>query len=280
MLGISLALGAAVLWGVADFLAGLASRRIAVPVVLLLVEVGGLVVVAVVTLATREPWPDGETVLLSLAAGVCGVSGLGLLYRALAIGTMSVVAPVAATGVTVPVVIGLATGDRPSALAAAGLALAVVGVVLASREQHDDAAAARAGRASLLLALGAAVGFGLFFVSFDAASDGSKLWALTLSRSVALPLVGGVLLLRGLPARPARRDVLRIASVGVIDLGATAALSLAYSHGELSVVSVLSSMYPVMTVLLAGFVLRERLSGVQAAGVAAALAGVALVASG
>lgn len=279
MLAISLAIGAAVLWGVADFLAGLASRRLSVPLVLLLVEGGGLLVVGTVTLAVGEPWPGAETAWLALAAGAAGVTALGLFYRALAIGTMSVVAPVAATGVALPVVVGLATGDRPSALAAAGLGIAVVGVLLASREQHEDAAAARAGRASLLFALAAATGFGVFFVAFDAAADGSELWTLTLARAVAVPPLIAILLLSG-TARPVRRDALQVAGVGVIDMSATACLALANTRGELSVVSVLGSMYPVTTVVLAGLVLRERLTPVQGAGILAALTGVALVAAG
>ncbi|HYF27899.1 MAG TPA: DMT family transporter [Baekduia sp.] len=279
MLAITLAVSAAVLWGVADFLAGLASRRIAVPLVLLLVQAGGLVVIGAVTLATGEPLPDSDTILLALAAGACGVTALGLFYRALAIGTMSVVAPVAATGVALPVIVGVATGERPGPAVTAGLAAAVVGIVLASREEHADAAAARVGRTSLLLALGAAAGFGVFFVAFDAAADGSELWTLTLLRAVAIPLVGAVVLARR-PAAPPRPLALQVAGVGVIDMSATACLALAATRGDLSVVSVLGSMYPVMTVLLAALVLRERLSRLQGAGVALALVGVGLVAAG
>jgi drug/metabolite transporter (DMT)-like permease len=207
------------------------------------------------------------------------VLALGLFYRALAIGTMSVVAPISACGVALPVVVGLATGDRPSTAAAVGLVSIVVGVILASREAHVDAEAARVGRTSVLLALASAVGFGGFFALTDPASDDSVLWTIVLVRTAALPLL--VLLVAVLrPSFPRRRLGTGILLVGTIDLAATALISIANTKGDLSVVSVLGSMYPVVTVLLAAAVLHERLLPPQLAGVALALAGVALVAAG
>lgn len=280
MLAIGLALGAACCWGVADFLAGLASRRLPVLVVLLLVEGGGLVVILAIALALGEPLPGERGLVLAGAAGLAGVLALGCFYRALAIGTMSVVAPVGATGVTLPVIVGLATGDRPSAIAATGLALAVVGVVLVSREVTADAAAARANRASIGLALLAAVGFGTFFVAADPAADESVIWTLVLIRAAALPLVAGLVLVRDRARVPRGRLLVGVAGVGCIDLAATALIVAANTEGDLSIVAVLGSMYPVMTIALAWLWLRERLANVQFAGAACALAGVALVAAG
>src|SRR3954469_1357378 len=138
-MAIALALAAAASWGLADFLAGLASRRISVPIVLLLVEGGGLVVIALITLAAGSPFfDDPQDFWSAVGGGLSGVLGLGCFYRALAIGTMSIVAPISAAGVALPVVVGIATGNRPSAIAAAGLVAIVAGVVLASREQHED----------------------------------------------------------------------------------------------------------------------------------------------
>lgn len=279
MLAIALSLTAAAAWGVADFLAGLASRRIPVPLVLLCVELGGLAVIAAVTLALREPWPDDETVVLALLAGATGVTALGCFYAALARGTMSVIAPIAATGVALPVVVGLATGDSPGAVVAAGLVAAAVGCVLASRE--EVAAGEVRSRSALVLAGVAAVGFGTFFVVFDAAAEGSELWTLTLLRAVAIPLVGP-LAWRAWRRRdrPSARSLVPILGFGVIDLGATACLALAANEGDLSIVAVLGSLYPVMTVLLARAVLHERLRPVQLGGVALALVGVVLIAAG
>src|SRR5512147_821424 len=129
-MAVVLALCAAASWGLADFLAGLASRRLSVPLVLLLVEAGGLIVVLAVTLVSGEPFFDDRAdVLSAIGAGLSGVLGLGCFYRALAIGTMSVVAPISAAGVALPVVVGVVTGDRPSAIAAIGIAAIVVGVI-------------------------------------------------------------------------------------------------------------------------------------------------------
>lgn len=278
-MAVVLALVAAVSWGTADFAAGLASRRLAVPLVLLLVEGGGLAVALVIVAVTGEPFFGGEDAAQAAAAGVSGVLGLGCFYRALAIGTMSVVAPVSAAGVALPVAVGVVTGDRPSAVQAAGLTAIVVGVVLASREQHEDAGRAASSRTALGLALLSAAGFGGFFAFGDAPADGSVLWTVVVARCAPLPLV--VLVLAATrPPRPPARLALAVAAVGTVDLLATGLIGVANTKGDLSVVSVLGGMYPVMTVLLAAGVLHERLRPSQVAGVAAALGGVALVAAG
>lgn len=275
-----LALAAAASWGVADFLAGLASRRVSVPVVLLLVEGGGLVVILVVAAVAGGPFFDrASDVWSAIGAGLSGVVGLGCFYRALAIGTMSVVAPISSAGVALPVVVGIATGNRPSAVTAAGLVAIVVGVILASREQHDDAASAAAGRTALGLALLSAVGFGGFFVLIDAPADASIVWTLVLSRSAAVPFVLAVIL-RTRPAFPSRRLGLGIAAVGCVDLLATTLLSVAQTKGDLAIVSVLGGMYPVITVLLAAAVLHERVRAPQLVGIVCALGGIGAVAAG
>jgi drug/metabolite transporter (DMT)-like permease len=279
-MAIVLALTAAACWGCSDFLAGMASRRLAVPWVLLLVEAGGLLVIGLVVLITRPAFfDDASDVLLAIAAGLSGVLALGCFYRALAIGTMSVVAPISATGVALPVVVGIATGNRLSAVAAAGMVLIVSGVALASREQHDDDAAAAAGRASIALALVAAVGFGGFFALSDAPADASVPWTLMLVRAAPIPLVA---LLASRARRPAvgSRFLLGVAGIGTIDLAATALIAVANTKGELSIVSVLGGMYPVATVLLAAGVLHERVRASQLAGIVLALVGVAAVAAG
>jgi len=279
-MAIVLALAAAASWGLADFLAGLASRRVSVPVVLLLVEGGGLVVIVVVAVVAGGPFfAHASDAWSAVGAGLSGVVGLGCFYRALAIGTMSVVAPISSAGVALPVVVGIATGNRPSAVTAAGLVAIVVGVVLASREQHDDAASAAAGRTALGLALLSAIGFGGFFVLIDAPADASIAWTLVLSRGAAVPFVLAVIL-RARPAFPARRLALGIAAVGCVDLLATTLLSVAQTEGDLAVVSVLGGMYPVITVLLAAAVLHERVRPPQLVGIVCALGGIGAVAAG
>jgi drug/metabolite transporter (DMT)-like permease len=279
MLPVLLSLAASGCWGTADFLGGLQSKRVPVAMVLCLVEGTGLVGVLVVIAATGEPLPGTRAAILALVAGVGGVIALGCFYRALSIGTMSIVAPISATGVTLPVVVGIATGDRLSTVVAVGLAVTVLGVVLASRERHDDAEQTAASRLSVGLALVAALGFGSYFVLSDAAADDSVLWLLVLSRAIPVPALAAFAWARGMRP-PSRRIALVLVAAGTLDCGATALYGVANTKGALSIVSVVGSLYPVMTLILARAVLSERIRPVQQAGVAAALAGVAMIAAG
>jgi drug/metabolite transporter (DMT)-like permease len=279
-MAIALALAAAASWGLADFLAGLASRRVSVPVVLLLVESGGLVViVAVAVLSGASFFTQASDFWSAVAGGLAGVMGLGCFYRALAIGTMSVVAPISSAGVALPVVVGIVTGNRPSVVTALGLVAIVAGVVLASREEHDDAEAAADARAAIGLALLSAVGFGGFFALTDAPADASVPWTLVICRSAALPFIA-LVIARIRPALPGGRLALGLAAVGCVDLLATALIAIANTKGDLSVVSVLGGMYPVITVLLAAAVLHERVRAPQVLGIVLALGGVGVVAAG
>jgi len=279
MTPVLLSLAAACCWGVADFIGGLQSKRVAIPIVLAIVEGTGLVLVLVVVAATGEPFPDGRTVLLSLVGGVAGVLALGCFYRALSIGTMSIVAPISATGVALPVIVGVATGDSLSVLVSVGLAVTVVGVVLASREAHEEEQRAAAGRLSVGLALLAAIGFGSYFVLSDSAADDSILWFLVLSRVIPVPTLIAVAAWSRAP-RPPRRSAVALLAGGTLDCGATGLYALANTKGALSIVSVVGSLYPVATVVLARVVLGERIRPIQRLGVAAAIAGVAMIAGG
>jgi len=236
-------------------------------------------------LALAEEGPSAAAVGWAALAGSAGVVALAAFYRGLAIGTMSVVAPISATGAAVPVLVGLAEGERPGALQVAGMAAALVGVILASREselaeelgaRHRDA-----GRAAVGLALVAAAGFGTFFVGVDRASATAEVpWVIVVSRSCSLVLV----LVAALVARPRLpRDgasLGALAMIGVLDLGANGLFALATKEGLLSVVAVLGSLYPAVTVVLARVVLAERVSRLQEAGVAMTLAGVVAISAG
>jgi drug/metabolite transporter (DMT)-like permease len=279
MLPVLLSLAASSCWGVADFLGGLQSKRVPVAVVLCVVQGAGLVVVLAIIAITGEPFPGTRAAILSVVAGIGGIIALGCFYRALAIGTMSIVAPISATGVTIPVVVGVATGDKLSTVVAAGLAVTFLGVVLASREQHDDAEQAAAGKLSVALALVAAVGFGSYFAMSDAAADDSVLWLLVLARSIPVPALALFAWARRMPA-PTGRTASTLILAGTLDCSATALYAVANTKGALSIVSVVGSLYPVMTLFLARVVLGERIRPVQQAGVAAALTGVAMIAAG
>jgi drug/metabolite transporter (DMT)-like permease len=213
-------------------------------------------------------------------AGSAGIVALGAFYRGLAIGTMSVVAPISATAAAVPVLVGLAEGERPGALQVAGMAAALAGVILASREPIEEGRP-RGNRAAVGLALVAAAGFGTFFVGIDRASATAEVpWVIVVQRSCSLVL----LVIAALVARPSLpRDGTSLAAlgaIGVLDLGANGLYALATTEGLLSVVAVLGSLYPAVTVVLARLVLAERIARTQEVGVVLALAGVVAISAG
>ncbi len=273
------ALSAALVWGVADFVGGMASRRVSVITVLLLTELGGLFVIGAVVAATTPEMFSREDAIMSMAAGLIGTAALGLFYRALAIGTMSVVAPITATGAVIPVIVGLATGDALSVVQVGGLAVVLVGVVLASREQSSVEAPSEEQRRSIVLAVAAAVGFGLFFLLSHPPAEESVGWTVFFLRLAQVPVVAGIWLWLG-AKRPGPKLTTVLLCAGTLDLGATALLALANSGGEVSIVSVLTSTYPVVTVLLAAVVLHERLLRSQYAGIVLTLAGIGAVVAG
>jgi drug/metabolite transporter (DMT)-like permease len=280
MLAIALGLGSSICWGLADFLGGLQSRRVPVVGVLLVSQAVGLVGIALIVALTGEGAPSVTDMVPAALAGAGGAIALSAFYRALAIGTMSIVAPISATGAAVPVVVGLAGGEQPGALQIMGIAAAGVGVVLASREVSEDGERAAAGRLSILLALFAAAGFGSFFVGMNAAADVNVLWALLVARASSVAVVAGYAAVTRPQVLTGRADLAPLALIGALDLSANALYAVATTKGLLSVVAVLGSLYPITTVLLARLVLGERIRRVQEVGVAAALAGVALIAAG
>jgi drug/metabolite transporter (DMT)-like permease len=281
MLAIALGLGSSLFWGLADFGGGLQSRRYPVVAVLLVSQAVGLVGIAAVVALSGEPAPPLDELWPAAAGGIGGLLALAAFYRALAIGTMSIVAPISATGSAVPVVVGLASGERPSAVQLAGILAAGVGVVLAAREApHEDEARARAGRASIGLALVAALGFGAFFVGMQRAAEVDVLWAMLAARVADAALLVPVALLLRPSLHIPPNALAALAAIGVLDLTANGLYAWGTTQGLLSVVAVLGSLYPLATVLLARAVLGERIRRVQEIGVASALAGVLLIAAG
>lgn len=265
----------------ADFGGGLQARRHALLAVLLVSQAAGLAGIALLVVAAGEPVPAIGDVLPAALGGIAGMVALAAFYRGLAIGTMSIVAPISATGAAVPVLVGLAGGDRPGTAVMAGIVVAVAGVVLAAREQAPEGSVAAAvARRSVLLALVAALGFGGFFVGIDASAGAGVPWALLAARGASFSLVAAAAVVARppVPREPAVLGLL--AGIGLLDLAANASFAAATHEGLLSVVSVLSSLYPVVTVVLARVVLGERVRRVQEAGIVAAIAGVALIASG
>ena len=285
---LALALCSSLAWGVADFVAGLKSRSLPVASVMLVAVVTGLLLAGGVV-AVRGAGPPAMAYLgFGALSAVVGSVGLAAFYRGLAVGSMSVVAPIAATGAAVPVAFGLASGERPTALQAAGAVLAIAGVVLAAREQSPEEPApgpavvrprAQLARGAPLAVL-AAVGLGSFLVAIDAASEGDVGWAILTNRVVSLALIAlAALVLRArLPA--GLRDAAPAVAVGLLETTANALIAVATTLGLVSLVGVLASLYPIVTVALARVVLGERIARSQQLGAVAALAGVVMIAAG
>ena len=273
-MSVLLALLSSLLWGTSDFLGGTAAKRLHALVVVGASQAFALVALLPLALLLGD---QPTHVWAGPTAGLAGLIGLGAFYAALAEGTMGVVAPIAAGGAVVPVVVGLARGDEPSVLQLAGIAIALVGVVLASGPELSGGA----GRRPLLLAVLAGACFGIVIVLVAEGSkggSGSILVTLLVMRctSVGLAFVGWAG--RRGPPGVVRRDLPALAAIGLGDVSANLTFGLASRIGLLSVVSVLASLYPVVTVLLARQIHHERLRTAQIVGVVAALGGVALIA--
>jgi drug/metabolite transporter (DMT)-like permease len=261
-------------------LGGTASRRLPAVAVVGVSQALTLLVFSAMALATGllTVGMPGPSWGWAAAAGASGLVGLVAFYQALATGTMGVVAPLAALGVLVPVAVGLVEGERPSVGQAVGALLGVAGGVLASGPEVRSRARSR----PVLLALLAGVAFGLVLVLLSLASrgDGDPLLALVGMRMTSV----GTLVLVAMVVRSVggvrSRDLPLLALVGMLDGGANLAYAIATTMGLLSLVSVLASLYPAVTVVLARVVHHERMTRVQDAGIAAAILGVLLVAAG
>jgi drug/metabolite transporter (DMT)-like permease len=272
-----LALTSAAVYGAADFLGGLASRKTSVFGVVALSQVVGLA-----ALLALLPWlggpVDGTDLAWGVAAGVAGASGLVLFFRTLARGVMSVIAPVTAvTSAAVPVLVGLLGGNRIGLWAAAGIALALAAVVLVSAE--GGMSALRAARpASLAPALAAGTAFGFFFVLLDRTSEEAGVTPLVAARMASVALVVVLVLATRQSLWVTRRALPLVALSGVGDMTANALFLLAtQQEGQLAITGVLASLYPVSTVMLAQVLLRERLAGAQVAGLGTAVAAIVLI---
>ncbi|HET7488398.1 MAG TPA: EamA family transporter [Acidimicrobiales bacterium] len=272
---IVLALASALAYGSSDFLGGLAGRRAPASSVAFSSQLIGLAGMALVVPLAGGSLHAADLVW-GVGAGVGGGIGVALLYRGLAVGQMSVVAPVSAAGAAcVPVLVGLLSGERPGPLALVGMGVAIAAVMLLSFVPgHADRALARAGVAT---GLGAGAGFGAFFVLLDHVHAGSGLWPLVAAREASLLVLGVTVAVTGHAFRPTGAGRV-IVAVGLLDVAANFAYLLAAHRGLLSIVALLTSLYPAVTVVLARAVLGERLTRVQTAGLVAAVTAVAVIA--
>ncbi|MBA3443682.1 MAG: EamA family transporter [Gemmatimonadales bacterium] len=280
-----LALGSALLYGAADFTGGLATRRCATVPVVILSQLSGLIFLLLLLPLLPDSSPSRTDMLWGIAAGVTGGVGVGLLYRALAIGTMAVVAPTTAVcAVAIPVMVSVLLGERPGPVAAAGIALGIVSIVLVSRQTASEGPGANKTGGKLPPGVGTAlisgVAIGFFFLALAQTRPEAGMWPLVASRLLSVVLFGGLAVVSRQSVRMPRRIVVLASVCGVIDMLANALYLLAARAGPLSLVVTLSSLYPASTVLLARVVLRERLNFWQITGVGCALVAVVLIVGG
>ena len=274
---IVLALASALVYGTADFLGGLASRRAAAIVVTFVSQCAGLLCLLVVLPLARASF-DAVDAAWGAAGGISGAAALVCFYWALAAGTMSVVAPLTAViSAVVPVITGLALGERTSPWTLLGVGLALPAIALIARE--SDERPGRHGRRVVAAAVVAGLGFGFFFVCLARTSGDSGLWPLVGARVASITLLVAAL---GVIRRPVRlpgevRGITVLAGVG--DTTANALYLAAATRGLLSLVAVIAALYPASTVVLARLVLGERVERWQVGGFVLAAVAVTLVAA-
>lgn len=273
-----LALGASLSWGLADFFGGVKARVMAPLMVMAASQPFGLVALGIAVAVRGTPIPGDEVAWAALSA-VLGTIGLFAFYRGMAAGAISVVAPIAALSAAIPVIWGVAVnGDHVSGLQGVGFVAAIGGSVAASLEL-------RLGRTQIAAGVGWAVfamlAFGAYYVPMHAASTQDWLWPAFLFRCTSVTLVWSIVLIRRIRPTGLRGNWAALIAIGFLDTGGNALFAAASSaHGLLSIVAVLASLYPVVTVLLARFLLGERVQRTQDAGVLLVLVGVVLITAG
>jgi drug/metabolite transporter (DMT)-like permease len=286
-LSATLALASAALYGAADFLGGMGARRTSTMAVVSVSQCAGMVLLGLALVLLPHAEPSTNDLIWGGVAGLAGGIGVALLYRALAVGRMAVVAPTTAVcAVAIPVTAAMLLGERPSIGRLTGIGLAVVAIVLVSRQRlprGEDGRRQRAGRhlpPGLGLALISGVAIGFFFLALARTAATAGLWPLLAARVVSVGFFAAAAVVSGRSLRMAAPVAAIVVAAGVVDMLANALYLIATRYGPLSTVVTLSSLYPASTVILARVVLGERLSAWQGAGIVCALVAVVLIVSG
>ncbi len=276
MLPVTLSIIACFGWGIADYIGGFKSRTLPILGILFISTFTGVILLMLVTFGMGVPLPRDANLFWAVPAGPIGLAAMYLLYKSLSVGTMSVLAPISATGVIMPVVWGLVCGDAMSGLSFVGIAIAIFGSLLAVMEKTPGQETKQLTR-GVGLAVGSAFFVGLYFIFMDTASTHHPVWASLIMRSTTLVSLIPALLVTRTAIKMGRGSFLTILFMGMADTLAAFSFALATSNGMLSQVAVISAMYPVITVSLSTWFLRERMAGTQAAGVFFAITGVVLI---
>src|SRR3954451_16788339 len=280
-----LALVSALLYGAADFTGGLATRRAATIPVVIASQFSGMVLLALLLPLLPGSSPSHADLLWGVAAGLTGGGGVALLYRALAVGRMAVVAPTTAVcAVVIPVVALMLLGERPGGLAVLGILVVIGEIVLVSQQTETDSEPTATGIRGLPpgvgIALVSGILIGLFFLSLAQTAPGTGMWPILAARITSVTLFAMAAVVRRIPLTLPRPALALALGGGMVDMLANAAYLLAAREGQLSLVVTLSSLYPASTVLLARVLLGERLNARQLGGGGCALAAIVLIVIG
>ncbi len=265
-------------YGAADFLGGLATKRFTAYSVVVFSQLAGLILVLIALPFLPASAPTARDFAWGAASGLAGGVGVALLYRGLAIGVMSVVAPVTAVcAVIIPLLVGIALGERPAGLALLGVVLAIAAIVLVSQTGHTETGK----RATTGLSIAVASGFciGIFFVCLQRTGPAAGLWPLAAARVTSVGCFIVVAAVAREKLRLGRQGVPLVIGGGALDMLANLLYLLAVRQGPLGIVAALASLYPASTVVLARLVLRERLRAIQLSGVVCAAAAIVLIVS-
>ena len=282
MFTVLIALCSSLSYGVSDYLGGLKAKTLPLITVLMVSHVTALTALMATLLIGAETMPDARYFGFGMLAGLAEAIGIAALYRGLSTGKMSIVAAVAATAPVVPVVVSVLSGEVPRALQSAGIVLAVSGIVMLALGSGAEDQPAATSRPAVSIFFGAvtALGLGSFLLAMDEAASGSVQWALITARIVSSSIFAFVLVLVRPKGDPSLRDWGVMAVIGLLILAADSLYAIATTRGVLSVVAVLSSLYPLVTILLARFHLGERLTRGQVAGIGVVLSGTAVLSVG
>lgn len=277
MIAILLALASSVVYGLSDFLGGLKSRSLPQLSVLLISQASALVLLITIVVAVGAEPPSGRFILYGALAGLAEAVAVTALYRGLAIGSISIVAAIAATAPVLPVLASLTVGQAPTPLQDGGIALAVAGVILTSRARRRPTPTGASIAPSVAFGLLAAAGFGSFYIAMRVASQVSVPWALLAARLTTVTLFLAAIPITRPRLAVAHGDLPVLALIGTLIVGADSMYAIATTHGRLAVVAVLSSLYPLVTIGLARLYLHEHLAALQRIGVAICLCGSAAI---
>jgi drug/metabolite transporter (DMT)-like permease len=268
-----LALSAATCWGTGDFIGGLATRRFGTFRSVLVIFSVGMVALVIVALARAEPLPPPADLVWGALAGLLGLMGIGFLYRGFATGQMGIVAPVSAVLATaIPVIFNVLTAGLPGELQLVGFGVALVGIWLLARPESSGGRPAGFG-----MAIMAGLGFGGFFIALDQIGESSVFWPLVAGRIAACTALVVLALVTHQSVRLRQFPSYLLVFAGVLDVAGNLFFLLAVQSGRLDVTSVLGSLYPAVTVILARLIIREHLTRQQIFGVGAALGAIVLI---